>query len=64
MNGNKKNTLNKVVLETLEVLPSETALSSVLSLLRNADASEKLNNGDKLDVPVSKTIISGVLILV
>lgn len=64
MNGNKKNTLNKVVLETLEVLPSETALSAVLSLLRNADASEKLNNGDKLDVPVSKTIISGVLILV
>lgn len=53
MNGNKKNTFNKVVLAALEVLPPETSLSLILSLLNKEDLSENLDNGDTLDIPVS-----------
>lgn len=51
VSGNKKNTFNKVVLAALEVLPSDSALKLLLSLLKHPEASEKLDNGDTLDIP-------------
>lgn len=51
MNGDKPNIYNKVVLAALETLPSEAALSLVLSLLRSEDAWDRLQSGDKLNIP-------------
>lgn len=53
VNGDKKNTFNKVVLAALEVLPPEASLSLILGLLNKEDSSEKLDNRDTLDIPVS-----------
>jgi len=53
VNGDKKNTFNKVVLAALEVLPPEASLALILGLLNKEDLSEKLDNGDTLDIPVS-----------
>ncbi|KAL1514204.1 hypothetical protein ABEB36_003497 [Hypothenemus hampei] len=51
VNGDKKNLFNKIVLAALEVLPSDKALSLILSLLQNNKVNEQLLAGDKLDIP-------------
>ncbi|XP_028131393.1 UDP-glucose:glycoprotein glucosyltransferase [Diabrotica virgifera virgifera] len=52
VNGGKDNTLNKIVLAALQELPSEKALPLVISLLKDDAAARKLENGEKLDLPV------------
>lgn len=53
MNGDKKNILNKIVLAAQQELPAEKSLNLVLSLLREDKAAKQLENGEKLDIPVS-----------
>ncbi|KAJ8920947.1 hypothetical protein NQ315_015740 [Exocentrus adspersus] len=51
VNGDKKNTLNKVVLAAQQELSPEASLKLVLSLLRDDKAAKQLENGESLDIP-------------
>ncbi|XP_050308475.1 UDP-glucose:glycoprotein glucosyltransferase isoform X2 [Anthonomus grandis grandis] len=51
VNGNKTNLLNKLVLAILEVLPSDKSLPLVVSLLKEPEIIEKLEAGNKMDIP-------------
>lgn len=53
----KDNSLNKIVLAALQQLPSEKATDYVLSLLKGDVAYKTLEKGQKLDIPVSVTIL-------
>nr|CAH7747311.1 unnamed protein product [Callosobruchus chinensis] len=44
--------LNKIVLAALQELPSDKAISFVISLLKDDSAAEKLDNGEKLELPI------------
>ncbi|XP_057663509.1 UDP-glucose:glycoprotein glucosyltransferase [Diorhabda carinulata] len=51
VNGEKDNTLNKIVLAALQELPPEKALSFVVSLLKDDNVMVKLELGEKIDIP-------------
>lgn len=63
VNGDKNNILNKIVLAAQQELPPEKSLNLVLSLLRDDKAAKQLENGEKLDIPVSNTCVYYVEII-